>query len=60
MELMQSSRNRKGGDEQDSSISKLLRENSSIAASMKSINEVLRLVGLCFVLSIELLTVNLL
>jgi hypothetical protein len=43
VELMQSSRNRSGGgDEQDSSISKLLRENSSIAASMKSINEVLR------------------
>jgi hypothetical protein len=45
MELMQqSSRNQHGKDDgaQDSSISKLLREKTSIAASMKSINDVIR------------------
>jgi hypothetical protein len=30
------------GSEQDSSVAKLLRERSSIAASMKSINDVIR------------------
>lgn len=42
MELMQSSRNARKDDNQDSSISKLLREKTSIAASMKSINDVIR------------------
>lgn len=43
MELMQqSSRNHKD-EGQDSSVSKLLREKTSIAASMKSINDVIRL-----------------
>ena len=41
MELMQSSKNLHK-DEQDSSVSKLLKEKSSIAASMKSINDVIR------------------
>lgn len=40
MELMQSSKNLHK-DEQDSSVSKLLKEKSSIAASMKSINDVI-------------------
>ena len=44
MELMQqSSRNQHKDDGgQDSSFSKLLREKTSIAASMKSINDVIR------------------
>lgn len=44
MELMQqSSRNQHNSDgAQDSSFSKLLREKTSIAASMKSINDVIR------------------
>mmetsp|Transcript_14734 Transcript_14734/g.24432 ORF Transcript_14734/g.24432 Transcript_14734/m.24432 type:complete len:235 (+) Transcript_14734:74-778(+) len=41
MELMQSSSRAAHGDGQDSSISKLLREKTSIAASMKSINDVI-------------------
>jgi hypothetical protein len=41
MELFQSSKNLHV-DEQDSSVAKLLRERSSIAQSMKSINEVIR------------------
>lgn len=45
MELMQSSRNSRKDDSQDSSIAKLLREKTSIAASMKSINDVIRLVS---------------
>ena len=41
MELFKTSK--KGGtDEQDSSVAKLLKERSSIAASMKSINDVIR------------------
>ena len=42
MELMQSSKNLHNKDDQDSSVSKLLKEKSSIAASMKSINDVIR------------------
>jgi hypothetical protein len=42
MELLQSSRNSRKDDSQDSSVNKLLREKSSIAASMKSINDVIR------------------
>jgi hypothetical protein len=42
MELLQSSRNTRKDDGQDSSIAKLLREKTSIAASMKSINDVIR------------------
>lgn len=63
MELMQqSSRNQRGDDgTQDSSISKLLREKTSIAASMKSINDVIRYditlmrwwVVLLFILSLD-------
>ena len=41
MELFKSSKNGTHGEE-DSSIAKLLRERSSIAASMKSINDVIR------------------
>jgi hypothetical protein len=44
MELLQSSRNSRKDDSQDSSVNKLLREKSSIAASMKSINDVIRYV----------------
>lgn len=40
MELMQNSKTMKS-DDQDSSVAKLLREKMSIAASMKSINEVI-------------------
>lgn len=42
MELMQSSRNSRKDDGQDSSVAKLLREKTTIAASMKSINDVIR------------------
>lgn len=41
MELFQSSKNMHK-DDQDSSVAKLLRERNSIAASMKSINDVIR------------------
>lgn len=41
LELMHSSRSTSKG-EQDTSVAKLLREKLSIAASMKSINEVIR------------------
>ena len=41
MELFQSSKNLHG-DDQDSSVAKILRERSTIAASMKSINDVIR------------------
>ena len=41
MELMQSSKSLHK-DDQDSSVAKLLREKGSIAASMKSINDVIR------------------
>ena len=41
MELFQSSK-KLHGDSEDSSVAKLLRERSTIAASMKSINDVIR------------------
>ena len=41
MELFKSSK-KIGSEEQDSSVAKLLKERSSIAASMKSINDVIR------------------
>jgi hypothetical protein len=41
VELFHSSKNLHDSDEQDSSVAKLLRERSSIAQSMKSINEVI-------------------
>ena len=40
MELFNSSKLNRG-DDQDSAVAKLLRERSSIAASMRSINEVI-------------------
>lgn len=40
MELFNSSKNLRG-EEQDSSVAKLLRERNTIAASMRSINEVI-------------------
>jgi hypothetical protein len=43
IELMNSSKGSKSA-EKDSSVAKLLREKLSIAASMRSINEVIRLV----------------
>ena len=41
MELFKSSK-KLGADEQDSSFAKLMKERSTIAASMKSINDVIR------------------
>ena len=57
MELFQTSKNLHQ-NEKDSSIAKLLRERSSIAASMKSINDVLRFVLLIFYLVSFILIIN--
>ena len=46
MELFETSKNLHG-DDKDSSVAKILRERSTIAASMRSINDVIRYVWLC-------------
>lgn len=51
MELMQSSRNLHK-DDQESSMAKLARENSTIADSMRNINNLIRLVVSSSVLSL--------